>query len=185
MMKKYYLLIMLGAVAGIIMFTCIAMLISGKASIVINGFAVDVDNQLYVGKGKEIVVLKDGAVVRTIDPPTSRTYKFTIVDGKTILLSTSTKVYMMDLYGNIISESIDEGTKTYNRLQWKKIYMDERGSEYTLESRWGRTRILKEGVSIYEMPMRDYIVRILFITAFVAVFVLGIVAAVMRVSRST
>lgn len=155
---------MIGTVIGAIVLICVIMIISGRVSLVMNGFAIDNDGNLYIGREREIVVLKDDICVRKIDPPTSRTYKFTIIDGQTIILSTSTKIYTMDLSGNILSERSDEGNKVYSQLQWKKTYVDQKGSNYTLKSNWGRKAIYKEEIQIYVMPIFDYIVLIMLIT---------------------
>ena len=170
MMKKRSIL-MIGTVIGAIMLICIIMIVSGRVSFVMNGFAVDNDGNLYIGREREIVVLKDSICVRTIDPPTSRTYKFTIIDGRTIILTTSTKIYTMDLSGNILSERPDEGNKVYSQLQWKKSYVDENGFNYTLKSTWGRMAIYKEEIQIYVMPIFEYIVLIVLIIAILTLII--------------
>ena len=183
-MRKYFPLIFSAPIIGIVMLVCLSMLISGRVSLTTNGFAVDAEGLLYVGREHEIIVLSDGVCVRTINPQTSRSYKFTISDGQTILLSTSTKVYTMDLSGNILTEHTDDGTKIYNQLQWKRSFIDENGVKYTLESRWGRTCICKEGEPIYQMPMLDYVVRILLVVIVVVLLVVGISIMALRVPKA-
>ena len=162
-MKKHFPFMIVGAIIGLVFLTCIILLLAGKVSFANNGFAVDKYDQLYVGKQRKIVVLKDNICVKTIKPPTSRAYKFTIIDGETILLSTSTKIYKMDLSGKILSESADDGNKLYSQLQWKKTYTDHKGFNYTLKSNWGRRSIYKEGDQIYVMPLLDYIFLVLLV----------------------
>ena len=180
-MKKCVPLMLFGAVLGMVVILCISMVTAGKVSLVMNGFAVDEDGLLYIGREREIVVLNDGEHTRTIDVPTSRTYKFTIVDGQTILLSTSTKLYTMDLFGNVLSENTDEGTKVYNQLQWKKTYIAQNGQKYTLDSHWGRMCIYKDDTAIYTMPLFDYIVRILLGIPFITLLFLGVVILIMKI----
>ena len=174
---------MLSAVIGIIMWICMILLISGRVSFFVNGFAVDADGQLYVGKGNKIIVFKDDVCIRKIEPPTSRTYKFTIADGQYITLTTSTEIYTMDLFGNIISKQPDEENKLYSELQWKKTYTDQKGFHYTLKSVWGRQAIYREGVQIYIMPTFDYVVLILFITVLITVFITGIITVKRQVTQ--
>lgn len=180
MARKYYLLMLLGAVIGLVILFCLCMIVSGKVSLTINGFAVDVEGQLYLGQERRIVVYKDGRYVRTIRPKTSRTYKFTIIEGETLLLSTSTKVYTMDLLGNVLTEQNDEGTRVYNQLQAKKVFVDMNGVKYTRTAPIGRVCICRDDCPIYRMPMLDYIVKLILIAS--AIALLG-VAAVLFVWR--
>ena len=159
MLRKYYFLMLLGAIVGAVMLFCLYLLVSGKASLAINGFAVDAEGRLYIGQEDEIVVFKNGVCVQTISPHTSRTYAFTVTDDQTILLSTSTKVYTMDLAGNILTEQLDEGTRIYNQLQHKKSFKDVNGAEYVLRSPWGRTGVYKDGQQIYTMSTMDYTIK--------------------------
>lgn len=179
-MKKYYPFMAIGAVFGVVMFFCFFLRLSGQVSFSTNGFAADSEGQLYVGREGEIAVLKDGECVRTINPRTSRSYVFTITDEQTILLSTSSTVYTMDLSGEVLTEQTDEGTKVYNQLQHKKTFTDVHGAEYTMRSPWGRTGIYKDGVRIYEIPTLDYVVRILLIASVVGGLVASAVVACLR-----
>ena len=140
-MKRFCIMMVIAPLLGIVMLTCICMQVTQKVSLSINGFAVDSEGCLYVGKDFNIEVFNEDTLIRTISPKTTRGYKFTIIDGQTILLSTSSTVYTMDLLGNVLSEREDEGTKVYNELQWKRDFVDENGTRYTLESYWGRKRI--------------------------------------------
>ena len=175
----------IGVVFGVVMFFCFFLQLSGQVSFSTKGFAVDSEGQLYVGREGEIAVLKDGECVRTISPRTSRSYVFTITDEQTILLSTSSTVYTMDLSGNVLTEQPDEGTKVYNQLQHKKSFTDVHGAKYTMRSPWGRTSVYKDGVRIYEIPTLDYIVRILLIVSVVGVLVASAITAYLRFSKQT
>lgn len=184
-MKKYYPFMAIGVVFGVVMFFCFFLQLSGQVSFSTKGFAVDSEGQLYVGREGEIAVLKDGECVRTISPRTSRSYVFTITDEQTILLSTSSTVYTMDLSGNVLTEQPDEGTKVYNQLQHKKSFTDVHGAKYTMRSPWGRTSVYKDGVRIYEIPTLDYIVRILLIVSVVGGLVASAITAYLRFSKQT
>lgn len=184
-MKKYYPIMFVGSVLGVIVFICFFLMFSGQVSLSNNGFAVDSEGQLYVGQQNEIIVLKDGECVNAINPRTSRSYAFTITDEQAILLSTSSTVYTMDLSGNVLTEQPDEGTKVYNQLQHKKSFTDVHGAKYTMRSPWGRTSVYKDGVRIYEIPTLDYIVRILLIVSVVGGLVASAITAYLRFSKQT
>ena len=59
--------------------------ITGKINISYEGFAIDHNNDIYLGKDSTIEVLDyDGKVLRSISPYTSRGYKFTITPDNQI-----------------------------------------------------------------------------------------------------
>lgn len=175
-MNKYYLLKIFAPIIGVIMFFCNIMVATGKATLEINSYAVDKQGKLYIGRDHEIIVLEDTKILRRINPKTSRAYRFTIIDGEKILLSTTTKVYTMDLFGNVLSEEDDEGTKTYNELRMKKSFYDEDGNKFTIRHPFLRTQILKNGKVIYKIPLLDYLVRICSIFAALLLLPLVVVA---------
>ena len=170
-MKNKKALMIYAPVAGLVVLFCLYMIFSGKVSLSMNGFAVDKDECLYIGKEYTIEVYKNDELLRTINPQTSRAYIFTILNGDTILLSTSTKVYTMDLYGNVLSEKEDDMTKVYNDLQKaKKEFVAVNGEKYHLQNTFGRTYIIKDSNVIYEMPLLDYIVLIMLVLTFISLW---------------
>ena len=65
-------------------------------------------------------------MIGSISPKTSRGYAFTIQKDDTILLSTASSIYTLDLSGNVIDKQEDVGTKTFNELQKaKKIFITQ------------------------------------------------------------
>lgn len=134
------------------------------------GFAMDSTGILYVGKDASIEKIKDGKVIETLSPQTSRGYAFTIKKDDTILLSTASTVYTLDLSGNIISETEDEGTLTFNKLQiTKKFFASSDGKIYVVKSPFGRTTVRSsKGETIYQMPILDYIVKLILIGFFLS-----------------
>ena len=95
-------------------------MITGTVQLSISSFAVDSKDRLYVGTTKEISIYEHGEMVGSINPKTSRTYRFTITEEDTILLSTSDKIYIMDLEGNVLETKEDLGADVYNQLSYKK-----------------------------------------------------------------
>ena len=145
---------------------------AGYVSISYNGFAIDSLDNLYVGKENKIEKYYNDVLIGTIDPQTSRAYAFTIKDD-TILLSTTSTVYTLDLNGNIVSEREDYELETFNMLQHQKNFTAANGKTYFLKSSFGRKKIVSEdGNVIYNMPVKDYIVKLMFIAAFISAFII-------------
>lgn len=135
---------------------------SGKVSTSWNNFAIDSNERLYIGKRNSIEVYEDGKLVKTINPLSSRTYAFTIQNDDTLLLSTSTVEYVLDLDGNIISSKEDNGTNTYNKIKNNREFITENGKSYKLENHLGRYSLVCDGVVVYQMPDFDYVVKLLY-----------------------
>lgn len=78
--------------------------IDNQCSVTISykGFGIDSKGTLYIGKDSVIEKVNDGKVMVTISPKTSREYAFAIKEDDTILLSTASTVYTLDLSGNAI-----------------------------------------------------------------------------------
>lgn len=148
--------------AGIILF-CLCMTTFGGASPSIVGFAVDSQNRIYVGESNGIEVHENQLHVLTINPQTSRSYVFTILEDDTILLSTPTKVYHMDLTGEIMDTWEDNGADTFNQIQYQKHrFTSANGDEYKVKGLLGRTRIVKnETEVVYRISLLSFIVKIL------------------------
>lgn len=143
------------------LFICIILLISGTATLSISGFAVDDYERLYVGTAKAISVYEDGKLAYKIDPQTSRTYRFTIDDNGKLLLSTSTKIYIMDLEGNILETKEDSGADTYNQISYRKNeFVSQKGDKYRLIN-FGRAKIVKNGTqTVYQIDGLSFSVMV-------------------------
>ena len=149
-----------------VMISCLGLILVGTA-ISIPCFAVDSQGRVYVGSQDNIEVYNNGFLERTIKPKTSRGYMFTVLENDTILLSTSTVVYAMDLSGTVTDSWEDKGADTYNKIQYgKKRYLSSSGDVYELEQILGRTRIIKNGKDVvYSISLKAYIVKLLLIVS--------------------
>lgn len=158
-------------IAATVVAICLMFINLGRVTLIYNGFAIDSDNVLYIGKDEVIEKYKEGELIGKINPKTSRAYAFTIEDD-IIILSTSSIVYTLDLHGNVITEKEDIGTKTFNKLERKKnVYVSD-GKTYKLKSNFGRLSIKNEyGNVLYEMPIMDYIIKLMFGLVFISVFI--------------
>ena len=150
---------------------------SGHVCISYNGFAVDKEENLYVGMPSSIKVYSsEGDVLRSFSPKTSRGYSFTIKDGEVVLINTGDKLYTLDLYGNILSVVKCSNSENTNSNK----FISKLGNEYVVHNYMFRTSvsILDNGCEriVFKMPIQDYIVKLLDtisdITLFLSVCVL-------------
>lgn len=151
---------------------CFFMVMFGDVSISYNGFALDSSGVLYIGTDAGIQKYKDEIMIDLIDPKTSRGYIFTITDEDHILLSTASTVYILDLEGNTIDEYDDTGTKAYNYLQsTKRVFATQDGKKYVMNSEFGRINICSDEEMIYQMPVTDYIVKVISFLSGISIFI--------------
>ena len=94
---------------------CFLLILTGKVTIQYQGFGIDSNEVVYVGKQRQIQKIYNNNVVATINPRTSRGYAFTVQNNDTILLSTSSTVYTLNLEGEVISKQEDIDTSTLGR----------------------------------------------------------------------
>lgn len=153
-----------------IMAICLILIISGSVSVFYSGFAVDSSGIIYIGKDSKIEKYYNGKVIGVLNPKTSRGYAFTIQNDDTILLSTASYVYVLDLDGNQLDKWEDIDTKTFDKLQYMREYIAKDGHKYKMKSQFGRTFIYKGDEIVYRMPLPDYLVKISFFLSFLSLF---------------
>ena len=175
-LKTFKSLVIFVAVIGPIMFTCLFLIITGTVTIFLSGFAVDTDNRLYLGKDSRIEVFDNGILDHTISPKTSRGYIFTIQSDNTILVSTGSIVYNLDIDGNVILQEEDFRSRVYYAIKKNgNPYYANNGEKYVLKYPWGRTEIIHEGNDqteiIYQMPVLDYVTEILLVISIISLFI--------------
>ena len=98
--NKLRRMILCMVIAGSAVVFSVFSVITGKACTFYQGFAVDGDGNLYIGKTQVIEVLKpNGDVLRRIDPCTSRGYRFTMDADQTLWIDTGGYLYRTDRVG--------------------------------------------------------------------------------------
>lgn len=150
------------------MLISISLIGSGTVVTSYEGFALDSNENLYLGEYSKINVYKEGSLLYSVDAHTSRAYAFTIqrayaftIQNDEILISTAETVYITDLSGNVINSYKDTDTSLFNELKSNKDSFSLNGSTYKMQKNFGRSRIVKDdGKVIYQMPILDYIVKI-------------------------
>ena len=147
------------------------------------GFALDSEERLYVGKNTGIEVYENGNKIRTISPPSSRFYVFTISDDK-IVSSVGEMIYIMNLEGEII-EKRAESYDTYREMDRNsKRFVSESGNEYISKSCLGYYRIVRDdGVCVYSMPVLDYIVNVVASFALVLSYLIFVTTMLIKTRR--
>lgn len=142
---------------------------SGKVHIRYDGFAVDAEENLYIGMWDEpahdnrIYVFDfSGKLLRSFPAVTNRGYSFTIVDGDKIMYSASQVLYTADLSGNILEK---EEIPLAEDIRYSETeFVDVNGNRYEMKNRFFRPSIYqvsrKSGAEtcIYQMPMLDTMV---------------------------
>ena len=163
------------SILGTLTFICIILLCTETVSIFVECYSVDSSGCLYVGKYGKICVYEGKSEIRTFSAKTDAGYHFTVTEQDTILLSSGSHVYEMDLQGNVISKQNDLSSEMYYKLRgYDRSFDAPDGNQYSLRGEWGWTRIIKNGEEVvYKISTLSFIVKILLyliIVCFVAVF---------------
>ena len=124
------------------------------------GFDVDEEGNLWIGRRGRITVYKDGEVLRTVTPPTSRDYSFFLQEDKMIVHCATTyeKIEEYDLSGNYLGESLlnlDEFKATLRN----RDTIERNGNLYVMKKYGGIKpyEVFCNGERIYQMSTSDYI----------------------------
>ena len=142
---------------------------TNSATISYNGLAVDNEGNAYIGKACEIYIVDPlGAPLGTIEIPSERgAFRFFITEENQLRLRASGYVYTMDLQGNIIKQQkpVKELLAEFPANPQRKAIASD-GKVYTMKMPFLRTVVqVQEGETvstIYEMPLYDYSVRLVF-----------------------
>ena len=123
------------------MLISISLIGSGTTVTSYEGFALDSNENLYLGEYGKINVYKEGSLLYSVDAHTSRAYAFTIQNDE-ILISTAETVYITDLSGNVINSYKDTDTSLFNELKSNKDSFSLNDSTYKMQKNFGRSRIV-------------------------------------------
>ncbi|HAY72933.1 MAG TPA: hypothetical protein DCY31_03610 [Ruminococcaceae bacterium] len=181
-MKKrvVILLIIYVNLLGALMAFSLFSVATGKADIVISGIATDSDGRVYVGCDKGIEIYDQSELVRKMPIPTSRGYKFTIVNDR-IILSDGDYIYTINSDGEIL----DTQTDSYeNHVHSGYTFKAENGDIYRVKSFLFRTKIVKNDNTVaYRISNRDLAVKLALEIAALSV-VIGVPCFVSKFKKS-
>ena len=164
---------------------CLFLVITGTVQLSISSFAVDSKDRLYIGTIKGINIYDNCEFVGSINPKTSRTYRFTITEDDKIVLSTSDKIYLMDLEGNVLETKDDLGADVYNQLSYKKrTFTSPNGDVYKLHS-FGRTKITKnDNEVVFQISRLSTATKYILLIAFIMLFLYLVTVLIRRSNKS-
>lgn len=173
-MKTLKLLFLCLLIGSLTLLPSIILSNSGTVCFDYSGFGMDSSGILYVGETEKIETYCGGEKIGTYFYPNSRSYAFTVQADDTILLSTGTKVYQLDLSASTLAQWDDEGTRTFNQLRsTRKDFTAPSGERYSVRWNFGRTSIYSEnGTCIYKMPLLDYLMKLYFFGGIASLFIL-------------
>lgn len=105
-LKKTFPLIIAASFSGLVIILHLFFSAAGITSGTIQGFALDAQENLYIGVGKKIFVYAAGKEVDVLYPPVSMIFRFFIQDEKLVIGCQDRRVTRIyDLSGNYISRS--------------------------------------------------------------------------------
>ena len=162
------LFIFVGVVVPLLLIIII-LVATNTVSLTYSGFAIDSENNLYLGKtGGKIDVYSGGKIVKSISL-TSKGYAFTIKKDKLVVAALS-NIYILDLEGNILEKKECLNDTEYNKLfKEKNIFIDSEGNKFILSNVFGYYSIKsRDNNEIYSMPIFDYVVKIILFCTFVS-----------------
>lgn len=174
--------IIVGSIIVIINLLCFVLQIFNVTDSTVYDFSVDIHERIYVGTNKGIHVYDDGERIKTINPCTSRNYRFIITDNNTILIASSyTKTFELDLDGNLLTQK-DEHCEAVGANSHNIITVNR--NTYEMSSLLGWTQIIQNGkVIVYQTDAFSYLVGCLRIVGIMALIAFAAWATWRRMRR--
>ena len=151
-------------------------LLSNKYNISYQGFAVDSEENIYIGfYSGQIQKFNNGNLVNTISAKTNRGYDFTITENDTLYIDCGNVVaYFMDLDGNVLEKITDSIQPFYKYRYDKSVFVTNDGTKYEKKFNFGKTKFIKhqeqQEITMYEMPLKDYLIKLTLIVGSVVIY---------------
>lgn len=165
-----------------IVISVLVSFISGNTTSEYMGFAVDSSERLYIGTNAGIEVYEDGVKVKTIDPPSSRSYVFTIEDEK-IVSSVGDTICIFSLDGELIEKHQDNYDNFHEMKRSSTGFVSPSGKEYRSKNTLGYYKIMQGDKCVYAMPLFSYIVNVLFVVCIICILSFVIVMVIKMYKR--
>ncbi|MBQ3888451.1 MAG: hypothetical protein II738_01765 [Clostridia bacterium] len=126
------------------------------------GFGVDSQGIVYLGANGIIVKFYQNEEIGSLDPQTTRGYRFTVLDDDTVLLSDWEIVYHLDSNGSILNKKPDQGGEVFRGLENHGTFQSAQGTKYTFSKKFGIVSVTNEtGAVVYETNNQDKILLFL------------------------
>ncbi len=150
-------------------------LLSNKYNISYQGFAVDSEENIYIGfYSGQIKKFNDGKLVETISAQTNRGYDFTITENNTLYITCGNIAYFTDLDGNVLEKITDSIQPFYKYRYDKSVFVTNDGTKYEKKFNFGKTKFIKyqdqQEITMYEMPLKDYLIKLILIVGSVVIY---------------
>ena len=165
-----------------IVISVLVSFISGSAISEYMGFAVDSSERLYVGTNAGIEVYENGVKVKTIDPPSSRSYAFTIEDEK-IISSVGDTVCVFSLDGELLEKHQDNYDNFHEMKSNSTKFVSPSSKEYRSKNILGYYKIMQGDKCVYAMPFFSYIINVLFVVCIICILSFVIVMVIKMYKR--
>ena len=134
----------------------------GCGSLEFNGFGIDSNGLLYVGRLHQIEIYKEDKQIQKLTTPADRGWVMTVDDKNNIVVSNMSTVFILDSDGSVITTHKDIHSERYYKTRSIRQIKMLDGSIYDLKHKWIWPTIQKNGTTIYRVPFVDFAVRILF-----------------------
>lgn len=172
---------------ALVIIFCLLVIFLGFAYPFINSYALDAQENLYVGEGKTIYIFHQGSPAGKIVMKTDA-YVFTVNDADELIVATPSMVYRMDTAGNILEKWEDPVSEEYQKIRNSGVtIITSNGDEYQKVSKFGWSRIIKNGTeTVYQLSVLSFVVKLLLFLCFVSLFVNGLwMVYRLRISSAT
>ena len=168
--------------------TNIMGLLNNEYNISYQGFAVDNKGNIYVGfYSGQIKKFNGGKLLGVISAQTSRGYDFTITENDTLYITCGDRAYFTDLDGNVLETITDNIQPFYKYRYNKSIFLSKDGTKYEKKFNFGKTKFVKcqeqQEITIYEMPLKDYISKVVLIVGSVVIYG-AVIVLIIKVRQS-
>ena len=143
---------------------CLFLIISGFVSFSLQGFGVDSLGRLYIGEASAITRYDNGLREDIVHTNKHRFYAFSITEQDVLIVAGDGVVSYYDLNGDLLDQRPDLNNETYEGLKGITSFSATNGHTYEIKNFAGRYQIVCDNRDIvYQMPLFDYGVKLLFI----------------------
>lgn len=160
-------------------FLCIllffAIIVFGCGSLEFNGFGIDSNGLLYIGRLHQIEIYNEGKQIQKLTTPADRGWVMAVDDKDNILVSNMSTIIILDTDGSVITTHKDIHSERYYKIRSIRQVKMLDGSIYELKHKWIWPTIQRNGTTIYRVPFADFVTRVLFVCGSIFLLV-GIVA---------
>jgi hypothetical protein len=160
-------------VSWILMGCAVAMFANTTSTFLWDGFAIDSNSNIYIGRAKRIDVIQNGRIIRSIAMPSMQFKHEFMISSDTLLIKSGYLYCRMDLYGKILDldyeqtlqRDVHRKYKAYGlTIDMPSVYVTKDGAKY----RWHKfllcnyvtCQIDSKTFVVYTMTIREVFVTL-------------------------